>query len=344
MTQRPAHDEVKMSLGDHLEELRRRILIGLIGLVIAGIGMIFFADRVVGLICQPLLYELAREGKAPSLIMRTVGSAFNVYLQVCVLGGLVIGIPWILWQLWKFISPGLHPHERRFVTLLMPGSAVLAAMGVLFMYYMMLPLAIWFFLGFTDAFSMPSLAPTAVQKYLIGEEEGTKGQKDQGTKGEETAAMLKVPVMKTDPAKPIEGQVWINSRESTMKMAVDGQVMTLRAAQTKMIEPLIELDEYVSFVLWMAVSFAVVFQLPLLMLLAGWAGIVERRAMAKGRKIAMLLAFIVGAVITPGGSPVAQVATALPMYLLYELGLLLMWLFVKRKTTLWSQWDDAGAE
>lgn len=342
MTQRSAHNEVKMSLGDHLEELRRRILVGLIGPVIAGIGMIFIADRVVGLICQPLLYELAREGKAPSLVMRTVGSAFNVYLQVCVLGGLVIGIPWILWQLWKFISPGLHPHERRFVTLLMPGSAVLAALGVLFMYYMMLPLAIWFFLGFTDAFSMPSLAPTAVQKYLIGEE--PPEVKNEETKGNESPAALNVPVMKADPEKPGEGQVWINSQESTLKMAVGGQVMTLRASRTKMIEPLIELDEYVSFVLWMGVSFAVVFQLPLLMLLAGWAGIVERRAMARGRKIAMLLAFIVGAVITPGGSPVAQIATALPMYLLYELGLLLMWLFVKRKTSLWSQWDDAGAQ
>ena len=332
-----------MSLGDHLEELRRRIGVGLIGPVIAGIGMIFIADRVVGLICQPLLYELAREGKAPSLVMRTVGGAFNVYLQVCVLGGLVIGIPWILWQLWKFISPGLHPHERRFVTLLMPGSAVLAALGVLFMYYLMLPLAIWFFLGFTDAFSMPSLAPTAVQRYLIGEE-GTEGRRDEGTKGEETIAPLNVPVMATDPEKPGEGRVWINSRESTMKMSVGGHVMTLRASQATMVEPLIELDEYVSFVLWMGVSFAVVFQLPLLMLLAGWAGIVERRVLSRGRKIAVLLAFVIAAIITPGGSPVAQTVTALPMYLLYELGLLLMWLFVKRKTSLWSQWDDAGAE
>ena len=114
------HDDARMSLGEHLEELRYRLILGLIGPVIFAVGLMFIAWDVVEIICQPLLYELNKNNIDATLYNQGVSSAFLVYLKVSLIGGLLIGVPWLFYQLWLFIAPGLLPPEKRFVRRLIP--------------------------------------------------------------------------------------------------------------------------------------------------------------------------------------------------------------------------------
>lgn len=312
-----------MSLGDHLDELRWRLLIGLAGPVAAGLVMLLFAKAVYAWLARPLVVELASRGYEPSVYSMAPASAFTIYLKVAILSGLVIGLPWLMFQLWRFIAPGLHRHERRFVVFLLPGSALLAGAGVLFMYYIMLPITLWFLIGFVGEFPMPQLEPGLVQKRLVG-----RSAPEEPAGGE--AARLTVPIRASDPADPAEGEVWINRRERALKAAWDGQVHEARLqAGRGLMKPVMQAEAYIGFVLWLGVAFAFSFQLPLVMLMLAWTGLVDRRAMAGARKYAALGCALTAAVLTPP-DPMSQLALALPMYLLYEGGLLAARLVVRR--------------
>ncbi len=325
-------DELRMSLGDHLDELRRRLIVGLIGPVVAAIVAFIYGRQLVAILCQPLLFELARRGEEPTLYNSNPGTAFAIYMKVSLITGLVFGIPWLVYQLWKFIAPGLYRHERRFGLLLMPGSALLTALGVLFMYFVMLPVTLLFLLEFGAGFHLPSLQPSPVQQRLSREapQQLTPAQIE-ATAEPTDADLPRWPVLDADPADPRDGQVWINRTQRALKFVADSEVLSVDASKPRtslLRNDLFRIDEYLSFVLWLALAFAIAFQLPLVMLLLGWTGIVTRSQMASWRKYAMLAFFVFAAVLTPP-DPISQVAMALPMYVLYEFGLLLVRLTVK---------------
>src|SRR5690554_5854676 len=105
----------RMSLGDHLEELRKRIIYALIGLVVAAAVCAFWGQRVIQFFCQPLIDVLVEKGISPQLYFTSAGDAFTVYLKITMISAAVIASPWIIWQLWLFVAAGLYPHERRAV-------------------------------------------------------------------------------------------------------------------------------------------------------------------------------------------------------------------------------------
>lgn len=320
-------DERAMSLGDHLEELRWRLLIGLAGPVAAGLVMLAFAKGLYAWLARPLVVELASRGYEPSVYSMAPASAFTVYLKIAIMSGLVIGLPWLMWQVWRFIAPGLHWHERKFVVFLLPGSAVLAAAGVLFMYYIMLPITLWFLIGFVGEFPMPRLDPGLVQQRLVGERAPGEPGAAAGAEG----PRLTVPVRGEDPADPAEGEVWINSRDRALKAAWEGRVHEARLqAGRGLMKPVMQAEAYVGFVLWLGVAFAFAFQLPLVMLMLAWTRLVDRRAMARARPYAVLGCAVTAALLTPP-DPISQLALALPMYVLYEGGLLAVLVLVRRR-------------
>ncbi len=330
MTHDRPHD-VTMGLGDHLEELRRRIVFGLIGVGVGLVFMLFIAKKLVVIICQPLLYQLHTQGMAPSLEMPSVTSAFGVYIKVALLGAVVLGLPWLLYQGWLFIAPGLYKHERKFVVFLLPGSAALAATGVLFMYYVMLPITMWFFVTFASSFGMADMTPTFVQQRVMTI---SQADEDRATDGDESDPKdtLVLPVYTQDPAKPVEGQVWINTRDSAIKYVYDGKARILMRTAPKSIfdNSGYHVTEYISFVMWMAIAFAVSFQLPLVMLLLGWTGLMRVETMAAAWKYVLLGCFVMAMFLTPP-DPISQVSMAVPMFLLYLFGLVLVKWTGKRK-------------
>jgi len=135
-----------MSLGDHLEELRARLLLALSGMLVAVIICLipFFFQHIKSLIYYPL-------GKVPekvSLIALAPADPFVVYMKIAMISGLIISSPWVFYHLWMFVSSGLYVREKRYIHLAVPFSAALFVIGALFFLFVVAPISLRFFLGF----------------------------------------------------------------------------------------------------------------------------------------------------------------------------------------------------
>jgi sec-independent protein translocase protein TatC len=139
---RSADDEATMSLLEHLEELRRRIIIIALAIGVGSIVGFFLADPLIALLRQPLPDDGA------SLIQTTVGEAFGVRIQMALMTGLALAMPVILFEIWSFVTPGLTKSERRIVWPLLGAAIILFAAG-LGLGYLLIPVAINFLLDFS---------------------------------------------------------------------------------------------------------------------------------------------------------------------------------------------------
>jgi sec-independent protein translocase protein TatC len=135
-------DEVTMSLLEHLEELRSRIIVIAIAILLAGIVGFYLADPLIGLLRRPLPDDGAQ------LIQLTVGEAFGVHIQVALMAGVALAMPVILYQVWAFVTPGLTRGERRVIWPLLIVAVLLFAGGLL-LGYLLIPVAINFLLDFS---------------------------------------------------------------------------------------------------------------------------------------------------------------------------------------------------
>jgi len=149
-------DEAGMSLLEHLEELRRRLIITVTAVVVAAIAGYFVADPVIGFLRAPL------PDKYETLYFNTVGGGFAAQIKVAVFVGIALAMPVILFQVWRFVTPGLTRRERRIVwPLLFAGLALFVlGMGV---GYFIIPFALAFLLGYADAGLQPLLT---INEYL----------------------------------------------------------------------------------------------------------------------------------------------------------------------------------
>jgi sec-independent protein translocase protein TatC len=142
------HDHLNstMSLGDHLEELRTRLILALIGLAAGAVICLFFGPRIITFIQKP--YTELMPGRP--LIALAPADAFVGYMKVALISGLIVSSPWVFYQLWMFVSAGLYPREKRYVRLAVPFSAALFVTGALFFIYVVAPISLAFFLKFGE--------------------------------------------------------------------------------------------------------------------------------------------------------------------------------------------------
>ncbi len=140
-------DEATMSLLEHLEELRRRIIIVAVAILIAAVGGFFLAEPIIAILRSPLPDDV-------ELIQTGVGEAFGVTIQLALMTGLALAMPVILFQVWAFVTPGLMRSERRLVWPLLIAAIVLFAAGI-GLGYVLIPVAINFLLDF----SLPDVQP-----------------------------------------------------------------------------------------------------------------------------------------------------------------------------------------
>lgn len=131
-----AHDEeeelVSMSLGDHLEELRYRLVRAVAGLVLCVSVCLFFRKYFFGLLMSPYKWAMDQVKLEPEMLATKPLEQFLVYLKVCMVAGLVFSSGWVFYQMWAFVSAGLYRHERRMVKLAAPASATLFVVGAVF--------------------------------------------------------------------------------------------------------------------------------------------------------------------------------------------------------------------
>jgi len=241
-----------MSLGDHLEELRIRLILALLGLVIALIVCLFFGKLIVAFIEMPYVKALGTEARLQSI---APADGFASYMEIAMVASAVIASPWIFYQLWLFIAAGLYPHEKRYVYMAAPFSAGLFITGALFFVLIIAPLTLRFLVMFN--------------KSVLGV-----------------------------------------TSNFTFK-------------------------NYVSFAATMMLVFGLAFQMPIAIFFLNKTGLVSVQALRRVRKYVFLATVLIAAAATPGSDIVSLFALTIPMYLLFELGILLCY-FANRRERLQS--------
>ena len=134
------------SLVSHLVELRDRLIKVLIGIVVVVLGLFPFANQLYSFMAEPLLKHLPAQS---TMVAIDVASPFLTPFKLVMLAAVVVTIPWILYQAWAFVAPGLYKHERKWVLPLLASSSILFYVGMMFAYYVVFPLVFGFFTSTT---------------------------------------------------------------------------------------------------------------------------------------------------------------------------------------------------
>jgi sec-independent protein translocase protein TatC len=141
-----------MPLLAHLEELRRRIIFSVLGVLVGFVSCWAFADRIFGLMQQPIIGALRHHGIGGGLVYLNPTEPFNLYLEVALVGGLFVASPFVFYQLWLFIAPGLYRKEKRYVMPFLLSTVGLFMAGGLFGYKMVYPASLDFLIGYGQRF------------------------------------------------------------------------------------------------------------------------------------------------------------------------------------------------
>jgi sec-independent protein translocase protein TatC len=305
-----------MSFGDHLDELRKRLLLAIAAPLPLFIVLFFFSDTLLEWVLLPVFDQLSAQGLPASVQVLSPPEFLLTKLKLSGITALVISCPWVIYQMWAFIAPGLYQRERRFVYFLMPGSAILTVAGVALLYFVMLPLMLHVLIVLArdvDVGSGPEPSPAAVRVL---------------------AEATEIPNLTAPPAEPRAGDAWLEVPGARLFVAVAdedadeaGAVRIERVhAPAPGIDQTFRVSWVVSFTLVLMLGIVVAFQMPLVIVLLGWMGIASAPWLRSRRRYALAVCGIVAAVITPADA-VSMVIMLIPLYGLYELGIVLLVLF-----------------
>lgn len=303
----PRHE---MTLGDHLDELRARLILSLIGVLPILIAALAFGRPILAVLIDPLRDELRQASQPSGLLATGPLETFAVYLQISFIVTILVGSPWLIYQFWRFVAPGLYANERKFVHILVPLSSILTITSALFLYFVVLPVILAFFINFGTQLGQSSTPTVEIAEGIV---------------------LPQLPVLAGDPPDPQPGEMWINTDTMQIRTAVPGPGEKLAVVGSELvagagITQQYRVSEYIKTVLNLALAFGVGFQTPVVVLLLGWARIIERAWLARYRRYALAVCAIAGAILTPA-DPLSMILLAIPLYLLFELGMFLLIVF-----------------
>lgn len=156
MTKSDEIDDSSAPLIEHLAELRTRLIRSVIAFLIAMVACFTVAEPILEFLSEPIANVLRARGEDPRLIFTAPQEKFFVLIRISLIGGFGLAFPVIAHQLWRFIAPGLYKSEKNAFLPFVIASPVLFLMGASFAHYVVTPLAMSFFIGFSDA--IPALA------------------------------------------------------------------------------------------------------------------------------------------------------------------------------------------
>jgi sec-independent protein translocase protein TatC len=250
----------KQPLTEHLEELRKRILVALIAIVI-GFGLSFyFSEFIFNILTLPMHSTLKLSFKRPFLLYEAKNPGLNLvflapaealwmHFKISLISGVVLSSPIIFYEIWRFVSPGLLEHEKKYALPFVLVTTLLFLIGALFCFIIVLPFAMNFLLTY----------------------------------------------------------------------------------KTENLKPMISVGRYIDFCLKFILAFGAIFELPVVVLFLTRMGIVTTEFLSKNRKYAILVAFVLAAILTPTPDAFNQTLMAGPIILLYEVGILVSKIFSKKE-------------
>ncbi len=236
-----------MTFLEHFEELRKRIVRCFWGVAVA-FGIIYlFIDRLVEQLEVPYFKYLPKAQR--HLAYTKVTEVFFIYMKIAAVLAIILAAPWIFYQLWAFISPGLKHNEKKWAVPFVISTSLFFLGGAAFCYFVVLPFTFRFFFNYNTGF-----------------------------------------------------------------------------------QNVVTVSYFWNFELKFLLGIGLTFETPMLILLLTRLGLVTARFLLKQYKWAILIAFVVAAIITPSGDPVTQTIVAVPIIILYAIGILVSWLFRKKPT------------
>jgi sec-independent protein translocase protein TatC len=141
-------DDSQESFMSHLIELRMRLVRSMVAVLVVTIALVPFAKDIYGALAAPLLRALP---KGATMIATDVTGTFLVPLKVTLMAGILVALPYVLWQAWAFVAPGLYQHEKRLALPVIISSVVFFFIGMSFAYFVVFPIAFGFFAGYAPA-------------------------------------------------------------------------------------------------------------------------------------------------------------------------------------------------
>jgi sec-independent protein translocase protein TatC len=299
-------DEYRMTIGEHLEDLRRRIFRGLGGLVAALVICTPLAKHLLAWICRPLVAALQANDLNPQLFTDETTEAFMAWVQVSLIAAAALAGPWMVYQLWEFIAAGLYPRERKAVTKYIPLAIALLITGMAFVYYIVLPLTMRFFVAFTLSIPLDLPSAATVKTSGIADTQPSFVQHLSG-----------------DPVRPQPYQMWVNTEERRLKINIDGSVRNIPFGGDNLMAAHFKLGDYLDLVFRLLLTFGLCFQLPLVVMVLARLGIVEISQLTHLRRHVYFGMTVLAAIVSPGDVVTATLALLAPLILLYELGIIL---------------------
>jgi sec-independent protein translocase protein TatC len=234
----------KMSFLEHLDELRNRLIASVYGLAVGCVISFIFVGRIQEFMWRPLYSQL----QGTKFMYQQGFEPFMLTMKIGALGGLLIASPFIMWQLWLFIAPGLYSREKKFAIPFVVFSTMFFLLGAAFSHYAAFPWTWKFFLG------------------------------------------------------------W----------------------QTEYMEFRPDIQATFSLYVKMMLGCGLIFQMPTLVFFLARMGIVSARFLVRNTKYAILIIFVVAAVVSPGTDVVSQLVMAAPMLGLYAISILVAWFFGRK--------------
>ena len=296
--------ETRMSFGEHLEELRSRLLKSIYGILI-GLGVcLYFGGDIFSFLAQPLLVALQSAHLEPQIYVTSLPESFVTYIKVCFYSGIFLASPWVFYQLWIFVAAGLYPHEKRYVHMVMPFSAILFLLGGAFSIWLVAPLSCSYFIKFGTNIPVPEISRNFIYRALTPDADDSRDSETTG------------------PNSPAD--------EITKNTSAEAHSSSEKQNQKPLIKPWFTLQKYVSLIIVLALAFGVAFQMPLVVFFLGRLSLVRLSTLRSVRKYVFFGIVIISAVMTPP-DVLSQIAMAIPMYALYELGLLLLRIWPARE-------------
>jgi sec-independent protein translocase protein TatC len=236
----------RMGFFEHLEELRSRLMRTVLALVVMFGVFIPFGDQMYKFIARPLIRFLP---EGAQMVFINPVAPFFTYLKVSFVAALLVCVPYILYELWRFIAPGLYSQEKKLAMPFVAIATLLFYVGVCFAYYIVFPVVFRFFV---------------------------------------------VTVPHPD------------------------------------IKPMIEIREYVALVMRLGLAFGAVFETPIVIVFLGLLGLVDTAFLRKGRRYFIVVAFLIGAILSPPDI-VSQIFIAGPLLALYEVSIRVLGVIERRR-------------
>ncbi|GGR95926.1 twin-arginine translocase subunit TatC [Deinococcus sedimenti] len=241
----PTKELSSAPLFDHLDELRKRLIISVIFLVVGMTVAFQYRTQLIEFFKEPLTHSVLYQAGKVKLVALQLTEQLMLSLNMSFWAGLALALPFLLWQVWAFIAPGLYAHERRWALPFILGAGMAFLGGALFGYELVLPTMI------------PFLAD-----FMGGAVEGT-----------------------------------------------------------------FSIGSYLGMITTFLISFGLAFEMPILAVILTRIGIVNHTMLRAGWRIALVVIMIAAAVITPTPDPMNMMLVAVPLYVLYELSVILSRVF-----------------